>query len=68
MLTWTSKKPTVPGTYWHRRNEHVEIMVIRAAKNHLWATGLDQCGLFSQGSLKAFDGDWAGPLEPPTEA
>lgn len=64
-LCWTTDAPQVPGYYWYRTEalqavillvELVsDVMVIRFPDDHLVPTR----------SLS--DGEWAGPLQPPSE-
>ncbi len=70
-MTWTTTKPTVPGWYWWREPEHNDNEPeighvfkddLTAELRVLWTTDCPFADL-----VKEYDGQWAGPLEPPAE-
>lgn len=64
-MTWTRKKPTKPGWYWYRApNGDMWIEEIDCIEGGAYST--DQYGRCLL--VDMYDGEWAGPLEPPTES
>ena len=61
-MTWTTEKPTKPGWYWWRNNAS-EPRVVNIWQSRVHASILKASGL---GEVLYCDGEWAGPLEPPT--
>lgn len=62
-LAWTTEKPTKPGFYWYRLNDHDDSPVIVSV-----GPDTDMVGPWPDGSdsrLSKENGEWAGPLEPP---
>ena len=63
-MTWTSKKPTVPGWYWWRAIVYgrlfSRIYEVELFDGHL--------GIRAVNRVEFMEGDWAGPIEPPKEA
>jgi hypothetical protein len=62
-LTWTTETPTVPGWYWWRNNTGYEavVNVVRMPAGQLYFYVPDVSK-----SVESANGEWAGPLEPPT--
>jgi len=71
-MTWTTEKPTKLGWYWWRRNELPDEMVnvlnykggfiVRAYHSNPYENTDTKFELY----LDQCSGQWAGPLEPPT--
>ncbi|MFO0774513.1 MAG: hypothetical protein U0172_07615 [Nitrospiraceae bacterium] len=62
-LYWTAERPTAPGWYWHRglgEDTDALIVLVDDAGYFQWPDGG-----FSEAAQT--DGQWAGPLEPPTD-
>ena len=68
-LKWTTEKPAEPGLYWFRfYPDHEPAMVhvfVRAGINEreLWLR--HALPLIAESPVSDYDGQWAGPLEPP---
>lgn len=66
-LTWTDERPTVDGLYLFTGecNRELAVVAIRIdVTTHLrYVTGLNARGLYSQGALANYSGQWAGPIE-----
>jgi hypothetical protein len=68
-MTWTTEKPTGPGLYWFRFgpiDEPVMFCIfVRAGTQggELWVRHV--LPLISEKPVSYYDGQWAGPLEPP---
>lgn len=68
-LEWTTEKPAEPGLYWFRfYPDHEPAMVhvfVRAGINEreLWLR--HALPLIAESPVSDYDGQWAGPLEPP---
>lgn len=65
-MTWTTDKPTRPGWYWWRYDATSPTPAI-------YHVELDHKALITRGWMNSAlplvdDGEWAGPLEPPTGA
>ena len=65
MLTWTTKKPTVPGLYWYRRSLGLRGMIVEVEIQDGTLTVIGENAECS-GEVANIEGQWAGPLEPPT--
>ncbi len=62
-LTWTKRKPTVPGWYWYRGEAHEAdpfIVQVDEVGHFQWPDGGFQ-------KVTLTHGEWAGPIEPPEE-
>jgi hypothetical protein len=65
-LTWTTDKPTEPGFWWYRKHQtHAPSLLETyiALNRQLYTRFCDGSG--SRYPVETFDGEWAGPLEPP---
>jgi hypothetical protein len=68
-LSWTTEKPSKPGWYWFRFgpiDEPVMFCIfVRAGTRggELWVRHV--LPLISEKPVSYYDGQWAGPLEPP---
>jgi hypothetical protein len=68
-LEWTTEKPTQPELYWFRFypiHEPAMVFVFVHAGIHgrgLWLR--HALPLIAESSVSDYDGQWAGPLEPP---
>ncbi len=68
-LEWTTEKPTQPGVYWFRFypiHEPAMVFVFMRAGIHgndLWLR--HALPLIAESPVSDYDGQWAGPLEPP---
>ena len=65
MLTSTTEKPTVAGVYWYRRSLGLRgiIVEVEIQSGTLSVIGENaECS----GEVATIEGQWAGPLEPPT--
>lgn len=62
-LSWTSKRPTVPGWYWYQRNPETEYRVVQVWFSSLCA--VPQLMASRLGEVVDVEGRWSGPLEPP---
>ncbi|MHB8668927.1 MAG: hypothetical protein ACYC7B_15580 [Burkholderiales bacterium] len=64
---WTTKKPTQPGWYWHRRtsdNDHTAIAAVGRDGSALFLLWLGCDVRFSLDDF-APTHQWAGPILPP---
>jgi len=68
-VEWTTEKPTQPGVYWFRfypNHEPVIVLVfVRAGiqGSELWLR--HALPLIAESPVSDYNGQWAGPLEPP---
>lgn len=65
--TWSIDKPTVPGWYWYRKGPTNTPEIIYSGVN--WDAIVDFAGLAEPVTFERdhlLNGEWAGPLEPPT--
>lgn len=67
-MKWTTKKPTVEGVYWHRRNEKAKPRIVEIGNGELWGAK-DKLYVYWMGSdqdakLDTCDGEWLGPIQP----
>ena len=68
-LTWTTEKPAKSGFYFYRQSGDEDPIVLRVeiegdrmgSAPLVWLHGDDD-----PEQLDGCDGDWAGPIEPPT--
>lgn len=69
-MEWTTKKPTEPGWWWHRQGDYNSgkpevCRVFRSEIDNvmrvLWTLDCPFADAVSE-----YDGEWSGPLEPPT--
>lgn len=66
-MTWTTDMPTKPGWYWWRRSDEEHAALISNAKViEVFEYGVDNTLYSTYGFVSQLDGEWAGPLEPPT--
>ncbi len=62
--TWTTEHPTQIGLYWYRRHAADKPFIVEVWK---LKSGLLTVADLDQGTKCAsWDGQWAGPLEPPS--
>lgn len=59
MLTWTTKKPTKDGVYW-LRDEISDCCIVLVLEGAAMVMG-SNCW----SPIEEFNGEWAGPIEPP---
>lgn len=63
-MTFTDKKPTVPGAYWWQDEDGVMLVHIKASPTgELWAQGTDSC----EGRVGRMGGLWSSRLVPVEE-
>lgn len=66
-MTWTDKKPTVPGWYWWRFNPIRRAHVMEISRQHV-----ANDDVFTVGTAVLFldevPGEWSGPIPLPTDA
>jgi hypothetical protein len=68
-LIWTTTRPTQPGWYWYRRSGSSVALLIHhglAWDQIVKLLGVDEPVTFV--TEKLVSGQWAGPLEPPTQS
>jgi len=64
MLIWANDKPTVPGWYWHRIDSvDLDPVIVRVEPQ---SNTVGPWGDGSTSRLSLAEGEWAGPLKPPT--
>jgi hypothetical protein len=67
-MTWTHEKPTKPGLYWYRRDEHsnpgdYEALTIGADdQQHEFSSSWDE---HESAIIDPCSGEWYGPVRPP---
>lgn len=68
-LRWTTERPDKPGWYWFT-HEHIRPYVVHVELLSTWGDKpiLAVRTYTSMRTLDEFDGQWAGPIEPPKEA
>jgi hypothetical protein len=75
-VNWTTDKPTKPGVYWYRKNRasvsNVELCCVQYVRypgqRHQTIESVFHVTKFGRTkywSINEFDGEWAGPIEPP---
>ena len=65
-LEWTDKPPTMPGWYWVRWQNRIEIIYVYDHKGELACQWIgDDCAYFVEGEKDVEQ--WAGPIPEPTE-
>lgn len=65
-MKWTSDKPTQPGWYWWRSQVFPILTMFHVIETSDYHFFVDNWGGGSMSTLD-MDGQWSGPLEPPTE-
>ncbi|MEO6110832.1 MAG: hypothetical protein ABIQ24_03245 [Nitrospiraceae bacterium] len=64
MLIWATDKPMVPGWYWHRIDSvDLDPVIVRVEPQ---SNTVGPWGDGSTSRLSLAEGEWAGPLKPPT--
>jgi hypothetical protein len=66
MVTWSTKKPTASGLYWYRKSLGVRVYIVEVELDGVTlrvdGKNTDQ----GKGEVATIEGEWAGPLLPPT--
>lgn len=66
-MQWTRNIPTEPGWYWYRRRHGANPEVWCVTMVKIYRNWAGQIIVSGWGSPSSMSGEWAGPLEPPTE-
>lgn len=62
-MTWTAERPWMPGLYWYRRAVTDKPFIVEVSR--LTSGALRVVDLHQGTKGVSWDGQWAGPLEPP---
>ena len=66
-MEWTDKKPTKPGWYWARWQNHIEITYVYDYKGELACQWVGNNGAYFLESEREVE-EWAGPIPEPEDA
>ena len=65
LLTWSTKKPTVPGLYWYWKSLGLRAYIVEVELEGDTLTVDDKNSDYCRGAVATIEGQWAGPLLPP---